>query len=149
MKPKANTGCGVGLLLVLCAAATAPALPIPDRVACVIHDKQATQLPEASQFDGFLGGRIDANAFNRLLAIEEDRLLEGFRKRPGRQAWDGEHVGKWLHAATLAWSYTQDAKLREKLTRVARELCRCQLDDGYLGTYLPEQRWTEWNVVWV
>ena len=32
------------------------------------------------------------------------RLLEGYRKRPGRQSWDGEHVGKWLHAATLAWA---------------------------------------------
>ena len=26
------------------------------------------------------------------------------------------------------------------------ELARCQLDDGYLGTYLPKDRWTSWDV---
>ena len=39
----------------------------------------------------------------------------GFQQRPGKQAWVGEHVGKWLHAATLAWVYTGDVELRAKL----------------------------------
>jgi DUF1680 family protein len=90
--------------------------------------------------------RIDANEHNRLVQLDTGRLLEGYRKRPGRQAWDGEHVGKWLHAATLAWVYTGDAALREKLDYTARELCKCQLEDGYLGTYLEKDRWTEWDV---
>ena len=50
--------------------------------------------------------RIEANEANRLVKLDPARLLEGYRKRPGRQSWDGEHVGKWLHAATLAWVYT-------------------------------------------
>jgi len=78
--------------------------------------------------------------------LDVDRLLEGYRKRPGRQSWDGEHVGKWLHAATLAWVNTGDPLLRQKLDVVAAELVKCQLPDGYLGTYLDKDRWTEWDV---
>lgn len=136
------------LSLGLLAALGLPAAPVvvPETIPAVVADKQSWQSPHNAHLDGLLGGRLDANAFNRLLNIDEPRLLEGFRKRPGRQAWDGEHVGKWLHAATLAWDYTQDAKLREKIDRVVIELAKCQLEDGYLGTYLPEQRWTEWDV---
>ncbi|MCX6928999.1 MAG: glycoside hydrolase family 127 protein, partial [Verrucomicrobia bacterium] len=95
---------------------------------------------------GWVGMRIAANEANRLVKLDPARLLEGYRKRPGRQSWDGEHVGKWLHAATLAWVYTGDAALRQKLDYVAAELIKCQLDDGYLGTYVAKDRWTEWDV---
>src|SRR6478609_3219551 len=123
-----------------------PDVAVKETVPCVVQDKQIAANPAATHLNGFLGVRLDSNVSNRLVKIDEDRLLEGFRKRPGRQAWDGEHVGKWLHAATLAWDYTQDAKLREKLDRVVVELSKCQLEDGYLGTYLPAQRWMEWDV---
>ena len=78
-------------------------------------------------------------------------MLAGYRKRPGNHPWIGEHVGKWLHAATLAWAYTGDAALRAKLDRVAAELIACQEPDGYLGTYLPEKRFgryegADWDV---
>ena len=86
------------------------------------------------------------NESNRLAKLDVDRLLEGYRKRPGRQTWDGEHVGKWLHAATLAWVNTGDPLLRQKLDFVAAELVKCQLSDGYLGTYLEKDRWTGWDV---
>jgi DUF1680 family protein len=80
-------------------------------------------------------------------------LLAGFRNRPGKQAWIGEHVGKFLHAATLAWANTQDPKLREKIDRVASELIDTQEADGYLGTYVKEKRFglypgADWDV-WV
>ena len=45
-----------------------------------------------------------------------------------------------MHAATLAWAYTGDPALREKLDRVAADLIDTQEPDGYLGTYVPEQR---------
>jgi len=132
--------------LAVIAPATAQMPLVPEVVRCSVPDRQAAQSPGAEHLDGFLGARIDANASNRLLKVDEDRMLQGFRHRPGPQTWDGEHVGKWLHAATLAWAYNQDPRLREKLDRVVVELSKCQLDDGYLGTYLPEKRWTEWDV---
>lgn len=111
-----------------------------------VGDRQAALAPDVVHLEGWIGSRIAANEANRLVKIDTDRLLEGYRRRPGRQAWDGEHVGKWLHAATLAWVYTGDAALRRKLDATAAELVRCQLADGYLGTYLPKDRWTEWDV---
>lgn len=109
--------------------------------------------PSAVKLSGMLGHRCDINAANRLLTKNEDDLLSGFRKRPGKQAWVGEHVGKWLHAATLAWVYTRDAKLKDKLDRVASQLMDSQLPDGYLGTYTEDKRWSkernyDWDV-WV
>jgi hypothetical protein len=119
---------------------------IPDKVTPVVPDRQDFQVPDSVHLTGWIGSRVDANEANRLVKLDPARLLEGYRKRPGRQAWDGEHVGKWLHAATLAWVNTGDPALREKLDYVAAELVKCQLEDGYLGTYLEKDRWTEWDV---
>lgn len=120
--------------------------PTPDKIAPVVPDRQDFQVPDHVHLSGWLGTRVQANEANRLVKLDPGRLLEGYRHRPGRQAWDGEHVGKWLHAATLAWVNTGDPALREKLDYVAAELCKCQLADGYLGTYLDKDRWTEWDV---
>ncbi len=118
----------------------------PDKISAAVADRQDFQSPDGVQLTGWIGGRIAASEANRLVKIDTDRLLEGYRKRPGRQAWDGEHIGKWLHAATLAWVYTGDMNLRRKLDDAVVELMKCQLADGYLGTYLPQDRWTEWDV---
>ena len=134
------------LMLALPLLCSAELTPLPEKVPCAVADKQDFQIPDRVQLSGWLGSRIAANEQNRLVKIDADRLLEGYRKRPGRQSWDGEHVGKWLHAATLAWVNTGDAVLRAKLDATAAELCKCQLADGYLGTYLDKDRWTEWDV---
>lgn len=98
---------------------------------------------------GFLGARIDANAKNRMLKVDEDDLLDAFERREVKhQDWQGEHVGKYLHAAMLTWSYTHDPILSAKVDRVVTRLLKTQEADGYLGTYLPAQRWTSWDV-WV
>ncbi len=124
----------------------AEAAPVADKVPCAVPDRQDFQHPDQFKYTGWIGCRLDANEQGRMVKIDTDRLLEGYRKRPGRQAWDGEHIGKWLHAATLAWVYTGDAALRKKLDDAVVELCKCQLADGYLGTYLEKDRWTEWDV---
>ena len=116
MKPKPR------FLLALYGAAlplAAAVAPVPDKIPAVIPDRQECQIPDRVQLTGWVGARIDANEQNRLVKLEPARLLEGYRKRPGRQAWDGEHVGKWLHAATLAWVNLGDPALREKLDFVA------------------------------
>ncbi|NOS70264.1 MAG: hypothetical protein HOP33_10070 [Verrucomicrobia bacterium] len=123
-----------------------PITPVPEKISCTIADRQDFQIPDRVQLTGWVGSRIAANESNRLVKLDPARLLEGYRKRPGRQTWDGEHVGKWLHAATLAWVNTGDPALRAKLNDTAAELCKCQLADGYLGTYLEKDRWTEWDV---
>lgn len=135
----------LGLCLGL-APFTVMAAPLPYVVKPAIADQQTAAEPDHVQLAGYLGRRVTANEKNRLLVVDEDRLLTSYRNRPGIHQWDGEHVGKWLHAATLAWVNTGDPALRAKLDRVAGELLKCQLADGYLGTYLPEKRWSSWDV---
>jgi uncharacterized protein len=139
----------VGLLLAFNASArmlSAAIIPVPDKVVCAVADRQAFTEPGQLHLTGWLGARIEANETNRLAKVDVEPLLEGFRKRPSRQTYDGEHVGKWLHAATLAWVNTGDPALRQKMDYTAAELIKCQEEDGYLGTYLDKDRWTEWDV---
>jgi uncharacterized protein len=109
--------------------------PVPWRVTAARPDAVELAAPAAVRLEGFLGLRVSNNAANRLARVDVEPLLAGFRSRPGVHAWIGEHVGKWLHAATLACSYTGDEELKSKLDYTVRELLKCQEPDGYLGTY--------------
>lgn len=100
------------------------------------------------RLEGLLGQRMKTNLEGRLLRVDEAALLDGFRHRPGKQEWIGEHVGKFLDAAARVWLNTRDSRLKTLMDRVAHELVATQGPDGYLGTYLPAQRWTSWDV-WV
>jgi DUF1680 family protein len=116
--------------------------------AMIVHDKQKPLLPSQVKMSGYLHERMIGNEKNWLLKRPEDALLGGFQHRPGSHPWIGEHVGKWLHASCLAWSYTGDPELRKKMDRVVKALLAAQEPDGYLGTYTKDERWTSWDV-WV
>jgi DUF1680 family protein len=120
-------------------AAAAPA-KAGDRFVPAPFDKQA--------LEGYLGQRLLVNLRGRLHHVDEAGMMAGFEKRPGKQAWIGEHAGKFLDAASNTWMYSHDAPLREQMDRIARRLVACQLPDGYLGTYMDDRRWTSWDV-WV
>jgi len=123
----------------------------PWRVRPARPDAVQLAPPSAVQLGGWLGQRVQLNATRRLLHIDTEPLLAGFRHKPGSHPWIGEHVGKWLHAATLAWANTGDAALRAKLDQVAGALVDAQERDGYLGTYPPDKRFAlhdghDWDV---
>ena len=73
---------------------------------------------------------------------EDDYLLSGFEKKPGRHPLQGEHAGKWLHAATLAYEQTHDEKLLKSQQDAVARLLATQEPDGYLGTYGRDYRFT-------
>ena len=127
-------------------ARAAERLPLPEKIFCAVADRQDFQEPNRVHLKGWMGTRIDANEKNRLVKLDPATLLESYRNRRGDGSWNGEHVGKWLHAATLAWVNTGDEELRKKLDFIAAELVKCQLEDGYLGTYTDDKRWTAWDV---
>lgn len=102
--------------------------------------------PTAIHLGGYAGERCRANARGLVLSKDEAALLAGFRRRPGAQAWVGEHVGKWIDAARRVADLAEDVLLESKIARVVSSLLATQEEDGYLGTYLPEARWTEWDV---
>lgn len=129
----------------------APVRPVPDRAEPIIPDAVSLIEPGEVHVAGWLGERIDVNVKNRLAVVDTEPLLAGFKRKPGSHPWIGEHIGKWLHAATLAWAYTGDPALRRKLDGVVAELVAAQEPDGYLGTYVPAQRFglykeADWDV---
>jgi uncharacterized protein len=115
-------------------------VPVRATIQPAVADRTSPLDPKAVEVGGLLGERIQAHSSGRVLRIDEGVLLSGFRERPGSHPWIGEHVGKWLHAASLLWLHRSDPELRAKLTRVALGLIATQGDDGYLGTYVPERR---------
>ncbi|AMV36420.1 beta-L-arabinofuranosidase domain-containing protein [Planctomyces sp. SH-PL62] len=146
------------LLLSLLVGLTAPSTASADRIEPLAY-KTPDRLPDAARLlspsriklGGWLGNRVALNEKVRLLNVDVEPLLAGYRKRPGSHPWIGEHVGKWLHAATLAWANTGDPALKAKLDKVVADLVACQEPDGYLGTYVPEKRFglfpgADWDV---
>ncbi|NWJ51713.1 MAG: glycoside hydrolase family 127 protein [Bacteroidetes bacterium] len=95
---------------------------------------------------GWLGTRIAANKEQRLYNVDEKGLLAGYINRPGVQDWIGEHVGKFLDAASNTYANKADAKLKIQMDRMAQQLIATQLNDGYLGTYTKERHWVSWDV---
>lgn len=114
----------------------------------LVRDRFEPARFEDQQIGGFLGERMRVNLERRLLQIEEQTLLEGFQTRPGKHPWIGEHIGKYLHAAANTWRLTKNEALRAQMTRMALALIETQKEDGYLGTYNDDDRWTSWDV-WV
>jgi DUF1680 family protein len=125
--------------------------PIKDKIPPAIQDRFETLQPSQIRLTGYLGQRVTNNESNRLLHVDLEPLLAGYKNRPGSHPWIGEHIGKWLHAATLAWVYTGDKALKTKLDGAVTTLVQCQEADGYLGTYVPERRFglfqgSDWDV---
>ncbi len=121
------------------------------KVPAKAPDAAVLALPGDVTLQGFLGRRVAVNASERLAKVDLEPLLAGFRQKPGSHPWMGEHLGKWLHAATLAWAQTADDALKARLDYAVAELIKAQEPDGYLGTYTPNQRFglyegADWDV---
>ncbi|MBC7508232.1 MAG: glycoside hydrolase family 127 protein, partial [Ferruginibacter sp.] len=97
-------------------------------------------------FGGYVDDRLNANLTQRLLKIDEEGILECYYNRPGKQTWVGEYTGKYLHAASRVWQSTKNEQLKKQMDRIVDVLIACQNEDGYLGTYLPQNYWTDWDV---
>ncbi|OIQ90734.1 Non-reducing end beta-L-arabinofuranosidase [mine drainage metagenome] len=98
------------------------------------------------QFTGYLNTRFKQNLEQRLLKVDEFGLMGSYMNRPGIHPWAGEHVGKYLETACNVWKLTHNPALKKQMDRMMYELINTQLEDGYLGTYTPDQYWTSWDV---
>ncbi len=114
----------------------------------VVPNRNADKYVSADYRDigGYLGYRLEVNLHKRLLQIDSATILAGFERRPGAQTWIGEHVGKFLFSASKTYAYGHDPQLRRLMDAMVRTYISCQLPDGYFGTYLEKDRWTEWDV---
>ncbi len=98
------------------------------------------------ELNGLLNDHIRINLEQRLLKIDSATLLSGFVHRPGSQTWIGEHIGKFLFSASHTYRYTHDKRIKELMDDLLKKYITTQLPDGYLGTYLPKDYWSGWDV---
>jgi len=93
-----------------------------------------------------------------LLTLDPHRLLNGFYRNAGLETkgeayggWErmdiaGHSLGHYLSGASMMYAATGDAKLREKVETIVRELKRCQdaSNDGMIAGFPDAQRvWDE------
>ena len=118
--------------------------------------------PDAVQMTGLLGKRLDAMRLNRLPHQEDYHLLWPFQEHCpagmeikdvphpeiARADWQGEFIGTWVAAATLAAVNSGDEALRGKINGLVAAWLATQEGDGYLGTYNATDRWKSWDV-WI
>ncbi len=129
----------IGILAVLPLAAQSQSLPA-DVVKPAVEDKvkfafEPADFRDTTYYDSWIHDRMQINVEKRLLRLNLDLILDPFVHRPGVQWWVGEHVGKFLHAASYAWWFTGCERLKERMDYAARTLIGTQLPNGYLGTY--------------
>lgn len=118
-----------------------------EKISPAVDDRIRLVPLDRVELRGFLGQRVAANVTARLVRIPTELLLDGFAERP-LTYWAGERTGKWIDAAALAWKHSGDPELRRKMDDLVAGLVASQEPDGYLGTYLEEERWGEWDV-WI
>ena len=122
-------------------------VPLPKpRIADVVKHHYVALPAGTQQLGGQLSERFATNLEGRLLHVDEAGLLDGFRQRPGKHAWIGEHIGKFLDAGTRVYRYNKDARLKTLMDRMVKELLATQEADGYMGTYTAAEKWTSWDV---
>lgn len=125
-------------------------IPVATMVNPVVTDKiqqKFIALPFMQQQpDGYLHTRLLQNLEQRLLQVDEEGLMGSYFRRPGIHPWAGEHVGKYLEAACNTWKLSRDPRLKKQMDRIMYGLIHTQQEDGYLGTYTPDQYWTSWDV---
>lgn len=125
-------------------------IPVAAELLPAVQDKvpvRFTFLPfDDQKLNGYLEKRMQQNLEERLLKVDEKGIIDPFLQRPGNHPWAGEHIGKYLEAASNMWMYTHDVRLKKQMDRMMYALISTQLEDGYLGTYGPDKYWTGWDV---
>ena len=125
---------------------------MPVATGAALADRISPIGPSGVKLTGYLGRRVAANDAH-LALVDLEPLLAGFRERPGTHPWIGEHIGKWLHAASLTFERTHDPTLGDRMHYAVEALLATQEPDGYLGTYPVGRRFglyegADWDV-WV
>ncbi len=87
---------------------------------------------------GIMGKRFDLYRNIRApYLLETGFLIDGFENRPGTHAWQGEHIGKYIHTVVMDYQITKDPETKKELDDLVKRLLATQMEDGYMGTYHP------------
>jgi uncharacterized protein len=95
---------------------------------------------------GYLGEKVELSIRNRIFAQVPDELVEPFRHREERRAWQTEFWGKWASSSVAACRYTRDADARQRLQHSVQQLLATQSADGYIGNYAAGSHLEAWDI---
>lgn len=96
---------------------------------------------------GEIGRRIDVTVQNNLMVLDPDEdFLKPFQQRPRPNcAYIG--LGKLIDSLVRFAAYTDDEEVIARKKYVVDATIQSQEDDGYIGTFAPDQRmWRLWDI---
>ncbi len=93
---------------------------------------------------GEIGRRIDLTIYNNLLVLDVERdFLSPFREphdKPREHPDNYFGLGKLIDASVKFAYYSGDEKVFAFKNHLISEVIQCQLEDGYIGAFRPEDR---------
>ncbi len=94
---------------------------------------------------GEIGHRLDITLNNNLLVLDiENDFIKPFRECKSTQGYVG--LGKLIDATVRFAYYSGDDRVLQLKNRLIGEIIKTQLQDGYIGTMVPESRvWALWD----
>ncbi|MGN0191206.1 MAG: glycoside hydrolase family 127 protein, partial [Candidatus Cryptobacteroides sp.] len=95
---------------------------------------------------GYVGSRIDICNSGMVMKEDVDELVEPFRHKNDRSSWSTEFIGKWMLGAMDMYRYNGDPALFGKISQGIHDLVATQEADGFIGSYAPDARLTQWDI---
>lgn len=118
-------------------------------MSAAISSGQQLIAPASVKLDGMFGQMLAANRSGRLSHFIVDEASpsisifgQAHKQQNQEGDWYGEHAGKWLSATARAVAQGGQPELEANLRRVADWLISQQDEDGYLGNYAADRRFT-------
>ncbi len=132
----------VFLSIVAAGQAAKKQLVPPDNV----KDKMLSGLPGTIKIGGVLGEKMNLVIERRIMAQDEEYLVDPFRHKDETRLWQSEFWGKWILSAVAAFEYNKDPKLLAIIRKGASDLIATQMPSGYIGNYSDQAQLQQWDI---
>ncbi len=104
---------------------------------CPLHQSQ-------THFSGYLESKMQLNIEKHLSKFPHQFIAPYFTQEEPR--WPVGEIAKMMHGSTKMLQYEKNQSVFDVLKGIITIWVNKQKPDGYLGTYLPQNRWTVWDV---
>jgi DUF1680 family protein len=111
-----------------------------------ISERMFSGRPGSSKIAGYLGDKMNLVIDRRIMAQDEDYLVEPFRHKDETRLWQTEFWGKWIQSAVAAYEYNNDPKLLIIIRNAAGDLIATQMPSGYIGNYSDQSQLQQWDI---
>ncbi len=143
-----KTGLALSIVL-LNSACHAAAGPVSSAARPAVEDQVKDRFVSAryerQRIGGLLGERLRMTIDRGLLGIDAATLMAALRSGADNPTRNGDSVGIFLRAASNAWAYSRDERLKAVLDELVQALVSAQSPNGHLRGEGARYRWTGWD----